>query len=114
MDQIEIISKDIFQKLSEVKEGSDVHKFLLTKKRILDETLQKIVNEAQINKYEYELYILFEKCENLRQKISMKEHRPSDDDEDVKAYKEAKDQMNWIRKTKLNSVKLTVLPQKIT
>lgn len=114
MEQVECISNDIHQKISQVKEGSDAHKFLLVKKKILDDSLQKIINEAQINKYEYELYSLFEKCESLRTKISMKERRPSDEDEDKKAFIEAKDQMNWIRRTKLNGVKLTELPKKPT
>jgi len=112
MEQVENISKDILQKISEVKAGSDAHKFLLVKKKILDDSLQKIINEAQINKYEYELYNLFEKCESLRTKISMKESRPTDDDEDMKKFKEAKEQMNWIRQTKLKGVKLTELPKK--
>jgi hypothetical protein len=103
MEQIQSISNDILDKLSHVKVGSEAHRFLLIKKRILDDSIQKIINEAQINKYEYELYMLFEKCETLRAKISMKEHRPRDDDEDVKALKEARDQMAWIRKTKLTS-----------
>ena len=114
MEQVEYISKDILQKISEVKEGSDTHKFLLVKKKILDDSLQKIINEAQINKYEYELYSLFEKCESLRYKISMKERRPTDDDEDIKEYKEAKGQMSWIQQTKLTGVKLTYLPKKVT
>ena len=107
MDQVQSISIDIMEKLSHVKLGSDAHRFLLIKKRILDDSIQTIISEAQINKYEYELYTLFEKCEILRNKISMKEHRPTDDDDDVKAFKEAKDQMNWIRETKLKGVKLT-------
>ena len=111
LEQVEYISKDILQKISEVKEGSNAHKFLLIKKKILDDSLQKIINEAQINKYEYELYSLFEKCESLRYKISMKEHRPTDDDEDMKAYKEAKGQMTWIQQTKLKGIKLTDLPK---
>ena len=114
MEQVECISKDILQKISEVKEGSGAHKFLLIKKGIVDDSLQKIINEAQINKYEYELYSLFEKCESLRYKISMKERRPTDDDEDMKAYKEAKGQAVWIQRTKLNGVKLTYLPKKPT
>jgi len=100
MEQVESISKDILQKISEVTEGSHVHKLLLIKKKILDDSLQKIINEAQINKYEYELYTLFEKCESLQCKIRMKERRPSDDDEDKKALKEAHAQMRWIRETK--------------
>ena len=112
MEQVENISKDILQKISEVKAGSDAHKFLLVKKKILDDSLQKIINEAQINKYEYELYTLFEKGEHLRNKISMKESRPTDDDEDMKKFKEAKEQMNWIRQTKLKGMKLTELPKK--
>jgi len=107
MEQVECFSKDILQKISEVKEGSYAHKFLLVKKKILDDSLQKIISEAQINKYEYELYALFEKCESLRYKISMKERRPTDDDEDMKAYKEVKGQMTWIRETKLKGVKVT-------
>jgi hypothetical protein len=107
MEQIEGISKDILQKISEVKEGSDTHTFLLIKKGILDDSLQKIINEAQINKYEYELYGLSEKCKALRDKISMKERRPRDDDEDMKAFKEAKEQIVWIHRTKLKGVKLT-------
>jgi hypothetical protein len=114
LEQVEYISKDIYQKISEVEEGSDAHKFLLVKKKILDDSLQKIINEAQINKYEYDLYSLFEKSESLRTKISMKERRPTDEDEDMKAFREAKDQMNWIRQTKLNGVKLTELPKKQT
>ena len=114
MEQVECISNDILRKISEVKEGSDTHKFLLVKKQILDDSLQKIINEAQINKYEYELYSLFEKCESLRYTISMKERRPTDDDEDIKAYKEAKEQMTWIQQTKLSGVKLTYLPKKVT
>ena len=109
MEQIQSISNDIVDRLSDVKLGSDAHRFLLIKKRILDDSIQKIINEAQINKYEYELYILFEKCETLRNKISMKERRPTDDDDDVKALKDAKDQMDWIRETKLKGVKLTCL-----
>jgi hypothetical protein len=85
LEQVEYISKDIYQKISEVEEGSDAHKFLLVKKKILDDSLQTIINEAQINKYEYELYSLFEKCEGLRYKISLKGRRPTDDDEDMKA-----------------------------
>jgi hypothetical protein len=111
MEQIESISSDICQKLSEVREGSDAHKFLLVKKKIIDDSISKIVNDAQINKYEYELYILFEKCEILRSKINMKEHRPTDDDEDIKAYKQAKDQMSWIQETKLKGVNLTYIPK---
>jgi len=107
MEQVENILKDIIQKISEVKEGSDTHTFLLIKKKTLDDSLQKIISDAQINKYEYELYSLFEKCESLRYKISMKPHRPTDDDEDMKAYKEAKGQMTWIQQTKLKGVKLT-------
>ena len=114
LEQVEYISKDILQKISEVKEGSDAHRFLLIKKKIVDDSLEKIINEAQINKYEYELYSLSEKCESLRYKISMKERRPTDDDEDMKAYKEAKEQMVWIQRTKLNGVKLTELPKKQT
>ena len=114
IEQVECISNDILQTISEVKEGSDAHKFLLIKKKIVDDSLQKIINEAQINKYEYELYSLFEKCESLRYKISMKERRPTDDDEDMKAYKEAKEQMVWIQQTKLKGVKLTELPKKPT
>ena len=112
MEQVECISKDILQKISEVKEGSDAHTFLLVKKKILDDSLQKIINDAQINKYEYELYSLYEKCESLRYKISIKECRPTDDDEDIKAFKATKDQMSWIRETKLNGVKRTTLPMK--
>jgi len=41
----------------------------------------------------------------------MKEHRPTDDDEDMKAYKEAKGQMTWIQQTKLKGIKLTDLPK---
>lgn len=111
LEQVEYISNDIIQKISEVKEGSYAHKFLLVKKKTLDDSLQTIINEAQINKYEYELYSLFEKCESLRYKISMKERRPTDDDEDMKACKEAKEQMDWIRETKLKGVKLTYLPK---
>jgi len=107
MEQVECISKDILQKISEVKEGSDAHKFLLVKKKAIDDSLQKIINEAQINKYEYELYSLFEKYEVLRDKIRIKERRPTDDDEDVKAFKEVNEQMRWIRQTKLKGVKLT-------
>ena len=110
LEQVECISKDILQKISEVKKGSDAHNFLLIKKKTLDDSLQTIINEAQINKYEYELYSLFEKCEGLRYKISLKERRPTDDDEDMKAYKEAKGQMTWIQQTKLKGVKLTDLP----
>jgi len=101
MEQVDCISKDILQKISEVKEGSDIHKLLLVKKKILDDSLQKIINEAQINKYEYELYSLFEKCESLQCKIRMKERRPTDDDEDKKALREVLDQMRWIRETKI-------------
>jgi len=111
LEQVEYISKDILQKISEAKEGSDAHKFLLVKKKTLDDSLQIIINEAQINKYEYELYGLFEKCESLRYKISLKECRPTDDDEDMKAYKDAKGQMTWIQQTKLKGVKLTYLPK---
>jgi hypothetical protein len=111
MEQVECISKDILQKISEVKEGSDAHKFLLVKKKILDDYIQKIISEAQVNKYEYELYILFEKCEILRYKISMKERRPTDDDEDMKAFKEVKGQMAWIQQNKLKGVNLTFLPK---
>ena len=114
IEQVENISKDILEKLSDVKDGSDAQKFLLLKKKILDDSLHKIINEAQVNKYEYELYSLFEKCQTLRYKINMKEHRPKDDDEDVKAFKEAKEQMAWIQQTKLNGVKLTELPKKPT
>jgi hypothetical protein len=108
MEQVEGISKDILQKISEVKEGSQAHKFLLAKKNILDGCLQTIINEAQINKYEYELYSLYDKCESHRYKISMKERRPTDDDDDIKAYKEAKEQITWMKQTKLKGVKLTL------
>ena len=111
LEQVEYISKDIYQKISEVEEGSDAHKFLLVKKKILDDSLQTIINEAEINKYEYELYSLFEKCETLRYKISLKGRRPTDDDEDMKAYKEAKGQMTWIQQTKLKGIKLKDLPK---
>jgi hypothetical protein len=112
MEQVEHISADILQKISGVKEGSDAHMFLLIKKKIIDDSLQKIINEAQIDEYEYELYCLFEKSETLRCKISKKERRPTEDDEDVKALKEIKDKMSWIRKTKLKGVKLTELVKK--
>ena len=110
MEQIEIISNDIRQKLSEVREGSDAHKFLLIKQKIIDDSIIKILKHAQINKYEYELYILFDKCEFLRSKISMKEHRPTDDDEDIQAYKHARDRMSWIRETKMKWVNFTYVP----
>lgn len=109
MEQVECITKDILKKISEVKEGSAAHKFLLIKKKSIDDSLQKIINDAQINTYEYELYSLFEKCESLRYRISMKERRPTDDDEDMKAFKEAKGQMLWIQNTKLKGVTLTDL-----
>jgi len=102
MEQVESISEDILQKISEVKEGSDIHKILLIKKKSIDDSLQKIISEAQINKYEYELYSLFEKCESLQCKIRMKERRPTDDDEDKKALKEVHARMRWIRETKLH------------
>ena len=106
MEQIEQISRDILQKISEVKEGSDAHNFLLIKKKNLDESLQKIISEAQINTYEYELYCLFDTFQTLRYKISMKGSRPTDDDEDIKACKEINRQMAWIRNTKLKFNKL--------
>ena len=114
IEQVKNISNDINEKLLEVREGSYAQTFLLIKKKIIDDSLQKIINEAQINKYEYELYSLSEKCESLRYKIKMKKHRPTDDDEDMKAYKEVKDEMNWIRRTKLDGVKLTTIPLKPT
>lgn len=109
MEQIKTIMDDILQKISDVKEGSDAHKFLLIKKKILDDSLQKIIDEAQINKYEYELYTLFEKRQDLLNKINTKEYRSKDDDEDVKMIKEINSQMHWIRKTKLKDVKITHL-----
>ena len=111
MEQVESISKDIHQKISEVKEGSDTQTFLLLKKKILDDSLQKIINEAQINKYEYELYYLFETCKSLQSKINMKERKSTEDDEDRKALQEAMGRMDWIRKTKLTGVKVTELPK---
>ena len=113
MEQVEIISKDILQKLSEVKEGSDAQKFLLIKKRIIDRGLDIIINEAQVNVYEYELYTLLDKSESLNYKISMKERRPTDDDEDIKEFRQIKEQMRWIRQTKLNGVKLTDVQRQI-
>ncbi len=113
MEQVETISKDILQKLSEVKEGSDAQKFLLIKKKILDRGLDIIINEAQVNVYEYELYTLLDKSESLRYKITMKERRPADDDEDMKEFRQIKEQMNWIRQTKLKGVKLTDVQRQI-
>ena len=113
MDQVESISKDILQKLSEVKDGSRAQKFLLIKKEIIDRCVKVIIDNAQINKYEYELYSLFEICENLRNKISMKECRPTDDDEDMTALKKAREQMQWIRQTKLKGVNLTQLSKQL-
>lgn len=114
MEQVEIISKDILQKLSEVKEGSDAQKFLFIKKKIIDRCLDIIINEAQVNVYEYELYTLLDKSESLRYKISMKERRPTDDDEDIKEFRQIKEQMRWIRQTKLNGVKLTDVSRQIS
>jgi hypothetical protein len=107
MEQIEDIRKDILEKLAEVKDGSHAQKFLLIKKKVLDDCIQTIIDEAQINKYEYELYALFEKCEILRHKINMKDRRPTVDDEDIKALREAQDQILWTRQSKLRGVKLT-------
>ena len=103
IEEVTNISNDISQKLLEVSHNSEAQKFLLTKKSILDKSLQKIIDDANVNKYEYELYILFEQCENLRKKISMKEERPRDNDEDVIAFKIAKAKMQWIRKTKFKN-----------
>ena len=40
MEQIKTIMDDILQKISDVKEGSDAHKFLLIKKIFLPRLLQ--------------------------------------------------------------------------
>ena len=112
LEQVELISNDIQQKLSEATIGSETQQLILHKKRILDQYLQKIIDDAQINKYEYECYTLSEKCELLRTKIAKKEKRPSDDDADVVAYKELKSQLTWIQQTKLKDVRLTNLPKK--
>lgn len=110
LERVIAISEDILQKISEVKEDSDVYKFLFIKKTILDDYLQKIINEAQINKDEYELCSLYERCETLKYKISMKERCDIREDEDIKALKEAKVQIALLHKTKLKGVKLTYTP----
>lgn len=71
MEQVEIISKDIHDKLSIVIEGSDLHKFLLNKKKILDESIETIINKAQINIYEYELYNTYDKLTILKNNYLM-------------------------------------------
>lgn len=102
---VKTINNDIQQKLSEVKNGSDAHKFLLAKKKILDDCIKKIVYEASFSKYEWELYMLAEKRLTLQNKIHMKEDRPSDDDDDVRSLKEVIDRINWIRESKLKGVR---------
>jgi hypothetical protein len=107
MDQIAQIQEDISLKMAEVRLGSDAHRLLVIKQKLIDDSVQRIIRDAQVNRYEYELYLLADKSEILRDKIHAKERRPSIDDEDMKALREVTDQMAWIRETKLKGFKHT-------
>ena len=48
LEQVEYISKDILQKISEVKEGSNAHKFLLIKKRHLMILFRKLLMRLKL------------------------------------------------------------------
>ena len=100
LEQVEAISKDIVQKLSEVQEGSATHKFLLKRKKSIDDALEKIVKDNEKTKYDYELYSLYDKLELLKSKIEKRGYLAKEEDEEVKAYKEMKAQHNWILRTK--------------
>jgi len=107
MEQINEISNDITQKLSETRVGSNARRFLLIKKKILDDALENIANECKVNTYEYALYNLCDKRDALAIKILNKERRPTQDDEDVKELKNIRMDLEWIRRTKLQGVKTT-------
>jgi len=48
LEQVEYISKDILQKISEVKEGSNAHKLLLIKKRPLMILFRKLLMRLKL------------------------------------------------------------------
>jgi hypothetical protein len=105
INRIQAISKDILEKLSETKDGSNTQRFLLGKKKILDEVLEKIAKECEVNAYEYEVYNLCDKRDTLMIKIQNKERRPTEDDEDLKELKNINLDLNWAR-TKLERNKM--------
>ena len=107
MDQIAQIQEDISRKMAEVRMGSDAHRLMVVKQKVIDDSFQRIIRDAQVNRYEYELYLLADESESLRLKISAKDRRPSSDDEDMKALREVTDQMAWIRETKLKGFNFT-------
>lgn len=107
MDRIAQIQEDISLKMAEVRLGSDARRLLVIKQKLIDDSVQRIIRDAQVNRYEYELYLLADKSEILRDKIHAKERRPSIDDEDTRALRDVTDQMDWIRETKLKGFKFT-------
>ena len=104
LEKVNNISKEIIHKLSEVNDASHSHIFLMIQKQTLDNALQKIVDDFQkTTQYDYELYSLYDKMETLRNKIYAKGPHRSEDDEDMKEYKELKAQHTWIQRIKAKS-----------
>ena len=96
LEQLNHILNDINHKLSTIKDGSKTQTFLLLKKQDLENALQKIVDDFKKRPSDYELYSLSDKMEILKDKIYAKASKPTDEDEDVKEYKELETQHNWI------------------
>ena len=103
LEKVNDILNDINHKLSTVKDGSQTQKLLLLQKQNIDNALRKIVDDFKKIPYDYDLYSLYDKMEILKDKIYAKASKPTDDDEDLKEYRELKAQHNWILRIKNRS-----------
>ena len=100
------ISNDILQKLSEVQKNTDAEKYLLMKKKNMDDALQTIIQTAEINPYEYELFSLYEKSDIFLKQLRDKKYFITKFDTTLydtilKLYIEIKDRIYWIQTVKL-------------
>jgi hypothetical protein len=117
MENVLRIVQDLETKLEETKHlsnDSELRRLLLIKKQKLDLYLTNITKEVQVYSGEYQLYVLGEERDLLLKKYREKESRPAEDDIDVIRLKEIKQQMNWIRQTKLDGIPLTNIPTKLS
>jgi hypothetical protein len=100
------ISNDILQKLSEVEKNTDAEKYLLMKKKSIDDAFQTIIQTAEINPYEYELFSLYKKSDMILKQLQNKKYFITRSDTTLydtilKLYIETKDRIYWIQTVKL-------------
>ena len=106
IEKILDISNDILQKLSEVQKNTDAEKYLLMKKKNMDDALQTIIQTAEINPYEYELFSLYEKSDIFLKQLHDKKYFTTRFDTTLydtilKLYIKTKDRIYWIQTVKL-------------